>query len=518
MVDGSWSSRSITYNNAPSYSTYISSKSVTSGTNTWDITSAFAKWFHVLDQHVNGGVALAGSGNSVFASADTPNHRMFYSVTYYRIDEANTLTASPAKNADGTGTVNLTWSAIPNASSYYIGIYNGKEYEYINVGNATSWSSSGKGIWPTAAEIAAGRYALHLDGTGAELPASPLSCYKNANASNTSLAYYFSVLPTSAYGQAANPGFTASAVMPHALVPAQPTSVLASPGSWTNASSANISWSGVVDYLANGTQLTTLETGGRIEYSVDGVSSWQTTGQSTASGTYTLDTSALADGTHSVYIRGVDKDGNEGAPRGTQIKIDRTAPTAPNVEAVPDDWTNGTNVTINWSGISDLSGISRVEYSVDGLSWISSGSTQDSDTMSLDSSGNTEGTHGVRVRAVDLAGNAGEIGETSFYKDTNAPTVESFTATPAIWTDADTVNIAWTNLDDVHAGLASLEYSVDGSAYAALDHTLANGSVDIDASAMADGTHTAVFRYTDHAGNSRTKSAKRYRRYHPQQK
>ena len=131
--------------------------------------------------------------------------------------------------------------------------------------------------------------------------------------------------------------------------------------------------------------------------------------------------------------------------------------------------------------------------------------------MSLDSSGNTEGTHGVRVRAVDLAGNAGEIGETSFYKDTNAPTVESFTATPAIWTDADTVNIAWTNLDDVHAGLASLEYSVDGSAYAALDHTLANGSVDIDASAMADGTHTAVFRYTDHAGNTGTTTVSFYR-------
>ncbi len=511
LVDGTWSSHSITYNNAPGYSTYISGRSVGGGYNTWDITSAFAKWFHVLDQKVNGGVALTGSGNSVFASADTPNHRMYYSVTYYRIDEANTLTASPVKNTDGTGTVNLSWSAIPNASSYYIGIYNGKEYEYINVGNVTSWSTSGKGIWPTSAEIAAGRYVLHLDGTGAELPASPLSTYKNANASSSSLAYYFTVLPTSSFGQAANPGFTASAVMPHALVPAQPTSVLASPSNWTNAGTASISWSGVVDYLADGTQLTTLETGGRIEYSVDGVSSWQTTGQNTASGTYILDTSALSDGTHTVYIRGVDKDGNEGAPRGAQIKIDRTAPTAPSVNVVPDDWTNGTSVTINWSGISDLSGISRVEYSVDGLSWISSGSALDSDTKSLDISGNTEGTHGVRVRAIDLAGNAGQVGETSYYKDTKAPTADSFIATPASWTDADTVNIAWTNLTDTHAGLASLEYSVDGSAYTALDHTLASGNVDLDASVMADGTHSAVFRYTDNAGNTGTTTVSFYR-------
>ena len=511
LVDGTWNSHTITYNNAPGYSAYLSNGTVGSGYNTWDITSGFARWFDVLDQKVNGGVALTGSGNSAFASADTPINRMHYTVTYYRIDEANTLTASPVKNADGTGTVNLSWNAIPNASSYYIGIYNGKEYEYINVGNVTSWTTSGKGIWPTSAEIAAGRYALHLDGTGAELPASPLSTYKNANASNSSLAYYFTVLPTSAYGQAANPGFTASAVMPHALVPAQPTSVLASPSSWTNQNTASVSWSGVVDYLADGTQLTTLETSGRIEYSVDGVSNWTTTGKNTASGTYILDTSALSDGTHTIYIRGVDKDGNEGAPRGTQIKIDRTGPTAPSVNAVPDDWTNGASVTINWSGISDLSGISRVEYSVDGLSWFDSGSALDSDAKSLDISGNTEGTHGVRVRAIDLAGNAGQAGETSFYKDTKAPTADSFVASPASWTDDNTINIAWTNLTDTHAGLASLEYSVDGSAYRALDHTLASGSVDIDASAMADGTHSAVFRYTDNAGNTGTTTVSFYR-------
>lgn len=512
LVNGTWNSRTITGDTAPAYEAdSISSRSISAGYNSWDITSAFAKWFHVLDQHVNYGVALTGSGNSLFASADTPINRMHYSVTYYRIDEVNTLAASPEKNADGTGTVNLTWSAIPNASSYYIGIYNGKEYEYINVGNVTSWSTSGKGIWPTSAEIAAGRYALHLDGTGAELPASPLNTYKNANASSTSLAYYFTVLPTSSFGQAANPGFTTSAIMPHALVPAQPTSVLASPSTWTNANTTSVSWSGVVDYLANGTQLTTLETGGRIEYSVDGVSNWQTTGQATASGTYILDTSALADGTHTVYIRGVDKDGNEGAPRGAQIKIDRTGPTAPIVETIPDTWTNETSVNIAWSGISDLSGISRVEYSVDELSWISSGSALDSDAKTLDISANTDGMHGVRVRAVDLAGNAGQIGETSFYKDTKVPTADSFAASPASWTDEDTVSIAWTNLADARAGLAKLEYSVEGSGYTALDHTLTNGSVDIDASAMADGAHTAIFRYTDNANNTGTTTVIFYR-------
>ncbi len=512
QVKGNWGEASITYNNSPGYyDTVLDTKLVAFNVFvTWDIAKAFSSWFDAIDTRTNYGIALAGPTQNAVA-ASTAYHQMKYTVTYYRIDEENTLTATPVENADGTGTVNLTWDAIPNASSYYIGIYNGKEYEYIDVGNVTSWSTNGNGVWPTSEEIAEGRYALHLDGTGGELPASPLNTYKNANASNTSISYYFTVLPANAFGQAANPGFTASAVMPHALVPSQPTSVLVSPNSWTNTDQVSVSWSGVVDYLEDGTELTTLETGGRIEYSVDGITNWQTTGQDTASGTYLFDTSALADGTHTVYIRGVDKDGNEGAPRGAQILIDRTGPTQPSVEAVPEDWTNATSVIISWTGISDLSGISRVDYSADGLSWTDSGSVQDSDVMTLDISTFSEGAHDVRIRAVDLAGNTGEIGETSFYKDSTAPAADSFVANPANWTDGNTVNIAWTNLADAHAGLASLAYSVDGSIYAALDHTLTNGTVEIDASGMADGTHIAVFRYTDYAGNTGSTTVTFYR-------
>lgn len=39
----------------------------------------------------------------------------------------------------------------------------------------------------------------------------------------------------------------------------------------------------------------------------------------------------------------------------------------------------------------------------------------------------------------------------------------------------------------------------------------ASGSVDIDASAMADGTHTAVFRYADRAGNTGSTTVSFYR-------
>lgn len=93
--------------------------------------------------------------------------------------------------------------------------------ESTNTSGQTSRSTQGKRIWPTPAEIAAGRYKLHLDGTGAELPASPLETYQNADPGSTSTAYRFvifplswSLVPVGSYEyQAANPGYTASATI-----------------------------------------------------------------------------------------------------------------------------------------------------------------------------------------------------------------------------------------------------------------------------------------------------------------
>ena len=61
QVQGAWDSRSITYNTAPSYGDTISTKSVSQGKVTWDITVLFSHWFHSLDQAGSFGVALEGS-------------------------------------------------------------------------------------------------------------------------------------------------------------------------------------------------------------------------------------------------------------------------------------------------------------------------------------------------------------------------------------------------------------------------------------------------------------------------
>ncbi|MGV2470261.1 hypothetical protein, partial [Bacillus subtilis] len=77
-------------------------------------------------------------------------------------------------NGNTTGYFDLSWKAVSGASGYKVQVFNGKGFQTLAPGNVTSWSTKGKKIWPTSAEIKAGKYALHLkDGSVAELPINP---------------------------------------------------------------------------------------------------------------------------------------------------------------------------------------------------------------------------------------------------------------------------------------------------------------------------------------------------------
>lgn len=65
--------------------------------------------------------------------------------------------------------MDLSWKAVPGATSYNIVISNGYNYEYINTkSTATTWSTKGKKISPTNDEIANGEFEFHHDGKGTE--------------------------------------------------------------------------------------------------------------------------------------------------------------------------------------------------------------------------------------------------------------------------------------------------------------------------------------------------------------
>lgn len=187
----------------------------------WDIAPIVGSWFDAANTRPNYGLALGNPGGSTCSMSASYT----ISITIYRITESISPSATGYASGCDAGYVTVRWNfnALANYVEYYlIGVYNGREYEYFRSDlNANSWSTQGKRIWPTSAEIAAGRYKLHLDGTGAELPASPLQTYRNADPSSTSTAYRFIILPLSWSSvpvgfyeyQAANPGYAASATI-----------------------------------------------------------------------------------------------------------------------------------------------------------------------------------------------------------------------------------------------------------------------------------------------------------------
>jgi RHS repeat-associated protein len=111
---------------------------------------------------------------------DTPNMPTVKAYAYPETDPTN----------KGRGWLDISWDPVEGATGYKVLIYNGIHYEEFNVGNTTSWSTKGQKVWPTDSEIAQGKYALHKDKTGAELPIDPNPVYVNASKDGGDYTYF----------------------------------------------------------------------------------------------------------------------------------------------------------------------------------------------------------------------------------------------------------------------------------------------------------------------------------------
>lgn len=131
-----------------------------------------------------------------FASGDSPVSTAIYKtipVLQVGSPELPTVTANAYPETDtvnkGRGWLNISWKPVTNATGYKVLIWNGAKYEEFSVGNVTSVSTKGKKIWPTDAEIAAGKNNLHITdltssgtpSTGVELPNDPGPTYKSSS-------------------------------------------------------------------------------------------------------------------------------------------------------------------------------------------------------------------------------------------------------------------------------------------------------------------------------------------------
>ncbi|MED1305571.1 DNRLRE domain-containing protein, partial [Bacillus pacificus] len=184
-VTGGWSVGGVTWNNKPG-STNIAHADV--GRGQWarfNVTNTVKAW--VEGTKTNHGFKLHTNGNGQthwkkFIAAENGWGAPYLEVKY-SYAKPNKPRVQTYSNGSGSssGYMNIQWDAVPGATGYKVAIFNGYDYEYIPVGNVTSWTTKDKKIFPTPDEIAQGYFEFHEDGKGAEVPVNPGPMYKNAH-------------------------------------------------------------------------------------------------------------------------------------------------------------------------------------------------------------------------------------------------------------------------------------------------------------------------------------------------
>ncbi|WP_232470041.1 beta strand repeat-containing protein, partial [Burkholderia ubonensis] len=228
------------------------------------------------------------------------------------------------------------------------------------------------------------------------------------------------------------------------------------------------SGSSASDHITNvGTlNLSGVETGATVQYSVDGGAHWSTS-------------FSAVEGTNNVQVRQTDIAGNTSSPTSFSFTLDTSA-AAPGVALTTDSGSNASDHITN-VGTLNLTGIetgATVEYSTDGgHTWNTSFNA-------------TEGLNDVQVRQTDIAGNTSSATSFSFTLDTSAaaPGVALTTDSGSSASDHIT-NVGTLNLSGVETG-ATVEYSTDGG------HTWSTSF------SAVEGANNVQVRQIDVAGNT----------------
>ena len=222
-----------------------------------------------------------------------------------------------------------------------------------------------------------------------------------------------------------------------------------------------------------------METGAKVEYSIDGGSTWSTSAPTAAQ---------LAQGANTVDVRQTDVAGNVSATTAFTFTLDTVAPTA------PDRGAGQRHRLLEHRQITDiatlaLTGIetgAKVEYSIDGgTTWSTSAPT----AAQL-----AQGSNTVDVRQTDVAGNVSATTAFTFTLDTVDPSAPEWRwpTTPAPRAAITSPITATLALTGIESG-AKVEYSIDGGS---------NWSTSAPTAAqLAQGANTVDVRQTDVAGN-----------------
>jgi hypothetical protein len=191
----------------------------------------------------------------------------------------------------------------------------------------------------------------------------------------------------------------------------------------------------------------------------------------------------LDDGAITFSVRLVDAAGNTGSASTTTWTVDVSAPAPPTLTRTPSDTpTASTSASI---AIAAAEADGTLQCSLDGAAWATC-------TSPRSLTGLADGSHTMRVRQVDAAGNAGAIASESWVVDTTAPSAApTITAGPCGGVAVTTAGFAFTG-----AGTGEVyECSLDSGAWEAC-------TSPVSLTGLADGAHAWSVRLVDAAGNS----------------
>ncbi len=323
-VTSNWNAN-VTWNNKPSYASAYSSVSVAPTqdvTYTWNIKQIAIDWYTDND-----GLQLKDTASNYKEWAtwqsywhDGPKAYFYYDTTAPAAPAG--VTTSPVATSIWTNdkTATLNWSGITDSGGSGL-----KNAQYKIDGG--SWISI-----PTSYGIASGSYPITIPSSSA-----------------THTIYVRGVDKVNNYGATSSKTYKLDVT-----APAAPTSVTTSPtasSTWTNDTTVSLSWSGIIDDHSGVSY---------AQYKIDS-GSWVNISTSYGITSGTVPITISSSGTHTIYVRGVDKVGYSGATKSVVYKLDVNKPTSPtDASLTPVDWDGGA-VTIAASGATDaISGIPKI--------------------------------------------------------------------------------------------------------------------------------------------------------------